>query len=412
LRTSIAVGLLVASCGLLPSSPETRQLESNPASGGEIGAGTAGEGGSASLPAGAVGVAGPLGNAGEGGNVGEGGEHERTELFPDDLESALPLFALTMKQGPAQMDRRDFELFWVGEGGEARHLTRDASGFHETGLGETTTVPPVALSRIDEQLELFVAKDTGGVVIKSFRDGRWQSESKFLAGPVLGSLAVASYAFDEIDLLGVDELGTVQHLRWRADKEWNPDWAQLSGVEANGNVAVVARLQDELRLFVRNTDGELWTSVLSPAAAIEESWALHPKCGENCPCNDLRDPPVVTTVDGSRIDLAFVRQDDSVWHMAWDMGANNQWDCIDLGVSATGGAHLKMNANGLPTLLRLSGANVLASDWSVNTRSFGDWHLLPLEVTDLTIAGSNRTITHVFGRSSDGAIQYRAWETE
>lgn len=342
---------------------------------------------------------------------GSGGEGLNADVFPSDPTSMLPLFAFRMKQGPAQAERRDFELFWVAPGDEVRHLTHDLEGFRETALGEETSLPPVAISRIDGQMELFVASDDGGVAIKTFRDGEWQPGSETHAGPILESLAVASYSFEDVDVFGVDLAGTVQWLRWRADEGWAAEWEALPGVTVSGSVAVVARLQDELRLFVRSSEGELWSSVLSPLSGFAKDWAVHSACG-SCPCDTLREPPVVASKDGSRIDLAFVSTDGSVWHMAWNDSKSAIWTCTSLEVGATGRTHFQMKADGVPTLFRLDQGSLLASDWSTGEPSFDAWRAQPFEASDLTSAGLNRALTHVFGRTSDGAILYRAWEAE
>lgn len=377
MRRTLALVVLLASCNLLPSSPQDPSVAGNGA-----------------------------------GEAGTGGERAAPEPFPADLESALPVFAMTMKQGPAAMEQRDFELFWLAKDGNVRHLTRDRSGFHETQLDESRMVRPVALSRSDGQMEAFIASPEGGVVIRSFAKGEWQPERELLGGPILSSISVASYVFDELDLFGVAESGTLHHARLRPEVDKSFDWTELPGIKVSGDVGVVARLQDELRLFARTADGELWIKVLSPAQQIDKDWHRHPFCKPICPCHELRDPPIVASQDGSRIDLVFVSQDDSVWHLAANMGSYENWTCTELKAEATSSAHLKMNAHGLPTLFRISGESVLASDWTATEPNFEDWRRLSFAVSDLATAGTSRTFTHLFGRSPEGAIQYRVWETE
>jgi hypothetical protein len=195
----------------------------------------------------------------------------RWDSIGGDFAASAPVAAITRS-------RNDIDLFAVGDDGRVYTAWwRDGDGW-SSGDGRWDSIggdlpdgaPLTAISRSRDAIDLFAVARDARVSTAWWREGDgWSSAGRGFS-PIGGDFAVdepvtaITRSDDEIDLFVTGGDGRVYTAWWREGAGWssaNGDWNSIRGsFPAAAPVAAIARTRDHLDLFATGDDGGVGTS--------------------------------------------------------------------------------------------------------------------------------------------------------
>jgi hypothetical protein len=211
---------------------------------------------------------------------------------------------------------------------------RAIGGFFPAGA------PVVAVARMSDQLDLFITGNDGRVYTSWWHEGHdwsgvnnnWRPIGGFF--PIGAPISAIARATDQLDLFVVGNDGRVYTSWWHEGYDWsglNNNWRAIGGFfPAGASVTAVARMSDQLDLFVTGWDGRVYTSWWhegSDWSGINNNWR---PIGGFFP---IAAPVSSVARESGQLDCFVTGNDGRVytswWHEGSDWsGMNNNWRAI------------------------------------------------------------------------------------
>jgi Papain-like cysteine protease AvrRpt2 len=221
--------------------------------------------------------------------------------------------------------------------------------------------PVGAVARMADQLDIFVVGTDGHVYTAAWNQnvagGAWQGWWRIgsLAMPGGGSVTAVARATDQLDIFAVASNGQVCTAAWNqnvASGQWQGWWGVVQGLASPGAaVGAVARMPQQLDIFVVGTDGRVYTAAWNQnvaAGAWQGWWTV---AGGRAAGGA---PVTVASRFAEQLDVFVVGTDGHLYTAAWNQyvasGAWQGWWRVSHQATATSTAYLSAVARGTDSL--------------------------------------------------------------